>query len=282
MLAAGLSASTIADWVRAGHLHPLHRGVYAVGHPNVSREGRYMAAVLAGGEGAVLSHTPSARVLGLDRTRGVGTIHLTLPRDNKRSPKGLIVHRPRLLERQDITHRSNIPTTTATRTLFDQSALLSPAQLRTQFDQAVYLELIDRPRLSELLKETSGRRGLGHLRALLGEQPIPLSRTRSHLERIILRLCRDHGLPLPAVNVPVLDYEVDFCWPQAQFIVEADGGQHKGPQRDRDNERDITLARAGKLVRRYGPEPLKDERAVAREILEILTVRLPSAPSAGP
>ena len=94
LLAAGLSATTIHRWMRAGHLHRIHRGVYAVGHPNISRDGRYFAAVLAGGEDAVLSHTSAARHLGLDRTRGTGTIHLTLPRINKRSPKGILVHRP--------------------------------------------------------------------------------------------------------------------------------------------------------------------------------------------
>ncbi len=110
---------------------------------------------------------------------------------------------------------------------------------------------------------------------LLAEHPLPLAETRSWLEELLLRVCREHGLPLPAVNVPLLGYEVDFLWPDARFVVEADGGRHLEPrQRDRDNERDIVLARAGYLVRRYSHRAMSRERAVAAEVLEILEERI--------
>jgi very-short-patch-repair endonuclease len=102
---------------------------------------------------------------------------------------------------------------------------------------------------------------------------LPLAETRTWLEELLLTICRDHSLPLPAVNVQVLGYEVDFLWPAARFVVEADGGDHRGRQRDRDNQRDITLARAGYLVRRYSSRAMGDERAVATEVLEILAER---------
>lgn len=274
LLAAGLGDSTISEWVGAGHLFRLHRGVYAVGHPKLSRDGRYLAAVLAGGEGAALAQTSAARHLGLERTPATGTIHLVLPRNNKRNPKGILVHRPRSFEPIDLTHRYGIPTTTATRTLFDLTHSISANELRSRFERAEFLEVLDRVRLHQLLNGAAGRKGLANLRALADCRRLPLARIRSLLEGIVLSICRTYSLPLPAVNVPLLDYEVDFLWPEARFVVEADGGQHRGPQRDRDNQRDATLGRAGYLTRRYSGEALEDERSVAGEILSILRERL--------
>ena len=164
--------------------------------------------------------------------------------------------------------------TTATRTIFDIASTTTRKDLREAFEQAEYLELLDRPRLTSLLDGARGRRGLGELRTLATAEAIPLSRTRSRLERLILSICRAHDLPVPGVNVPLIDYEVDFDWPRARFVVEANGGRHAGERRDRDNERDVALARAGHLVRRYTAAALRDEDAVAAEILEILRERL--------
>ena len=103
---------------------------------------------------------------------------------------------------------------------------------------------------------------------------LPLAEARSKLEEIVLITCRDHGLPLPAVNVPLLGYEVDFLWPDAMFVVEADGGDHLNrAQRDKDNARDADLVRAGYLVRRYTWTALADHAGVAREVVEILAER---------
>lgn len=171
--------------------------------------------------------------------------------------------------------RDGIRTTSETRTLFDLCSHCSAGVLRELFERAEYLETLDRGRLRTLLIGATGRRGLDALRTLSGYEPLPLSRTRSRLERIVLSLCRTHSLPLPAVNVPLLDYEADFFWPEARFVVEADGGRHTRGQRAADNERDLRLQLAGHLVRRYTEEELADEEAVAREILEILVARLP-------
>ena len=277
---AGLSPSTISRWAQAGHLHRLHRGVYAVGHTNLSRHGRWLAAVLACGGDAALSHGASARLQTLELTSRLGTIHVSVPAGSKRRPPGILVHRPRRLEAVDVTTRFAIPTTTATRTLFDLASTVSPRELRGLFERAEYLEALDRPRLRALLDGATGRRGLGTLRDLLGFRPLPLAETRSRLERIVLGICRTHDLPVPLVNVPLLGYVADFLWPAARFAVEADGGHHRGAQRDRDNARDVLHGRAGYLVRRYSGEALADEAAVAAEILEILRERLPAATSA--
>jgi hypothetical protein len=231
----------------------------------------------AASDGAVLSHTPASRHLRLDLNRGVGTIHLSVPRSARRRVAGVIVHRPRLLEPIDTLVRDRIRTTSATRTLFDLSPIVTPSSLRELFERAEYLEVLNRARLAALLDGTSGHRGAAVLRELLGYEPLPLSRIRSELEGIALKICRTHSLPVPGVNVPLLDYEVDLLWPAARFVVEADGGRHVGEQRDADNARDLVLQRAGYLVRRYGEGPLANPRAVAAEILAILRERLPTS-----
>lgn len=277
LIGIGMSRSTVSRWASVGHLHRLHRGVYAVGHPNVGREGHWLAAVLATGAEATASHGMAARVTRLDLARGLGAFHVSVPNERSPKPRGVIVHRVRRLEAIDLTERFGIPTTTVTRTLFDQAPLLGLAALREQFERAEYLEKLDRPRLAHLLDGASGRRGLSTLRMLLGYEPLPMGRIKSELERIVLSTCRTYALPLPLVNVPLLDYEVDFFWPAARFVVEADGGRHIGTRRTSDNARDITLLRAGHLVRRYTEEALADEAAIAREIREILTERLPAS-----
>lgn len=275
LLACGLNQSTITDWVRAGHLHRIRRGVYAVGTANIDRNGSYMAAVLAGGGGAALAMTSAARHLTLDRSRATGTIHLVLPRDNRRSPRGILVHRPTELPAGDLLVLSRIRTTSATRTLYDLAPSISANELRSRFERAEFLEKLDRPRLRELIRTSTNHKGIANLRVLAEYAPLPLSRIRSQLEGTILSACRTHSLPIPLVNVQLLGYEVDFLWPEARFVVEADGGQHKGEQRERDNLRDLSLVRAGYLVRRYGETAAKDVRAVAVEMLVILGERLP-------
>jgi very-short-patch-repair endonuclease len=277
LLDAGIAPSTTRDWVASGRIHRLHRGVFAIVPPALlSREGRWLAAVLACGPGAVLSHGAAAQLLGILTRRDRPGIHVSLLDRRRIRPTGIIVHRPRHLERCDLTARRRIPVTSATRTIFDQASLIGRSALRAQFEQAEYLELLDRPRLNELLTGATGRRGLGQLRELAGFTPMPLSRVRSGLERIVLSLCRAHSLPMPAVNVPLLGYEVDFLWEAARLVVEADGGHHVGDRRERDNERDLALQRAGYLVRRYTEQALSDGDAVASELLALLRERLPA------
>ena len=279
LVESGLNSSTISRWAQAGHLHRLHRGVYAVGHTDLSRHGRWLAAVLACGEEAALSHGASARLGGLELTSRLGAIHVSLPPGSKRSPAGIIVHRPRRLDAIDVTARFAIPTTTPTRTLFDLASSVSARELRVLFERAEYLDALDRPRLRTLLADATGRRGLGALRDLLEFRPLPLAETRSRLERLVLGICRTHDLPVPLANAPLLGHVADFFWPSARFVVEADGGHHRGAQRDRDNARDVQHGRAGYLVRRYSGEALADEAAVAGEILVIIRERLGRPPT---
>jgi very-short-patch-repair endonuclease len=274
LLDLGHSRDAVARLIRTGHLHCLHRGVYAVGHPFVSQEGRWLSAVLACGPTAALSHGPAGQLLGIVPRRERFALHVSVIDGADRGPSGIVCHRPRCLERRDVITRKRIPVTTVTRTVWDLATVLSPLRTRRAFEQAERLGL-NRERLRSLLEASPSRKGAGVIRGLLGERALPLAATRSRLEEIVLELCCDHGLPLPAVNVPLLDYEVDFLWPGARLVVEADGGYHLGRrQRDRDNARDIALARAGYLVRRYSWAALGDGAAVASEIAAILGERL--------
>lgn len=232
-----------------------------------------MAAVLAGGTGALLSHSPAGQLCGLIARDGPVAMHVTIPGRARRDPDGILIHRPRCLAPRDVTQRLGIPTTTPTRTVWDLATILSPLATRRAFEQAEKLRVLSRPRLAQLHEAAPSRRGAGVIRELLADAPLSLGETRSWLEELLLITCRDNALPLPAINVPLLGYEVDFLWPAARFVVEADGGQHRGWQRNRDNERDARLSRAGYLVRRYTSHAMADERAVADEVREILRER---------
>ena len=234
-----------------------------------------MAAVLACGPGSVLSHTPGGQLLGITSRRERTALHVSIAGRSGRSIAGVVTHRPRSLPPADRTSRLGIPVTTGTRTVWDLATVLTPLRTRRAFEQAEKLGLLDRDRLASLLAAHPSHRGAGALRELLAAAVLPLAATRSRLEEIVLETCRDHGLPLPASSVPLLGYEVDHLWPAALLVVEADGDDHLSrAQRDRDNERDARLARAGHLVRRYTWSALADRAGVAAEIAAILRERL--------
>jgi hypothetical protein len=247
LLAIGVPDSTIHLWAQTGRLHRVHRGVYAVGHARLDIDARRLAAVLAAGPYAALSHRSSAEHQGFlafdELTFHRAAIHLTRPGRGTRRD-GLIIHGVQL-ESIDVRIHRGIPATSAARTLYDLAPSLAAGALRRTFEDAEYQDLLDRDRLAALCADGRGHRNIGELRRLLDEAPLPITELRSRLEALLFQICRAHDLPLPAVNVPVLGYEADFFWPRERFIVEADGGRHRGRRRDRDNRRDADLARAG-------------------------------------
>ena len=275
LLELGMSSATIARWTHAGHLHPIHRGVYALGHRRITQEGRWMAAVLACGEKAALSHGPAGQLGGFIDRRQRFALHVSVPAGSSPDPRGIVVHRPRSLERVDLTTRIGIPTTTPTRTIWDLATTSAPQPLRRAFERAEGTGRLDRARLAALLSASPSRKGAALIRQLLAERPLPLAEVRSWLEELLVLVCSEHRLPLPAIDVPLFGYTVDFLWPAARFVVEADGSDHLDPtQRDKDNERDFVLGKAGYLVRRYSYRAMGRERQVAGEVRGILAERL--------
>ncbi|MBA3305190.1 MAG: type IV toxin-antitoxin system AbiEi family antitoxin domain-containing protein [Thermoleophilaceae bacterium] len=119
----GLSEGAIESGVRLGRLHRVHQGVYAVGYPGLTQQGRLMAATLTSGPRAVLSHCCAAGLWRMYEDRSLTLVHVTLPYGaHGRSRSGIALHRSRSLPEAETTHRGAIPLTTPARTLMDLAA----------------------------------------------------------------------------------------------------------------------------------------------------------------
>jgi very-short-patch-repair endonuclease len=267
--------------VSAGRLHPVHDGVLAVGHPALTREGRFRAAVLACGPEAVLSHRSAADLWSLrsdDRT----VIDVTAPNRRGRSPTGIEAHRNGSLRSVDCTVVADIPCTAVERTLLDLAAVVPIWQLRKAVAEAEVLRILDQAVLRTLLRRSRGRRGVARLRLLLDELHPQIKRTRSELERLFLRMCKQAGLPEPEVNPP-LDVggrrlRPDFLWRDAGLIVETDSRRYHDTdsafQLDRKREQRLQLA--GWRVSRCTWEQVESEpRRLASTIRSLLAQQNP-------
>jgi very-short-patch-repair endonuclease len=208
--ACGLSRDVISRWARDGHLHEKHRGVYAVGHRELTVEGRWLAAVKACGDEAALSHYAAAALWGLVEWDG-RRIDVTAPTTRKHP--GIRTHRTTRPER---TKHKNIPVTTVLRTLDDLASVLAFKAYRRAVRQAFNKKLIT---LADIARARSAK-----LRAIAADV-VP---TVSVLEDLVHDLLRDAGFDEPLVNVPLGEYVPDFRWPHRGLIVEADGaGTHE-------------------------------------------------------
>jgi very-short-patch-repair endonuclease len=245
---AGIDKDGVAWRARTGRLHRLHRGVYAVGHRSLSWRGRWLAAVLAVGDGAVLSHSSAAALWQFLRPMQ-GPIHVTVAAAVRRKPRsGLRVHRSRTLTPRDITRRYGIAVTTPARTIDDVRTEVEPYLFRRALRQA----------------ELAGHRvpHLGRVR-----------HTRSDLELLFLGLCDDHGLPRPHVNHRVHGYRVDFFFVDQRVAVETDSWEyHRGSVAfEDDHDRDLELRAHGIATRRYtGDQMEAAPEAVVVDLREAL------------
>jgi very-short-patch-repair endonuclease len=262
--AAGLSRAAVAKRAARGRLHRVHRGVYAVGHPALSLEGRWMAAVLACGVGAVLSHASAAAIWGLLRPID-GPVDVSVPGDGGRERRrGIRIHRCPSLEvgtamaglstdglqtrHPLVTVRNRIPVTGVSRTIADLRGVVRPRLVRRAIRQAELMGM-----------RVNGVEGDG---------------TRSDLERDFLNLCRRHGLPRPEVNVKLGRWTVDFLWPAERLAVETDSwGYHRGSVAfEDDHARDLDLRRRGYEVRRFTERQIVEESSVvAADLAEALS-----------
>jgi very-short-patch-repair endonuclease len=270
--AAGLDADAVAWRVRAGRLHPLGRGVYAVGHTALGSDGLLNAAVLGVGEGAVVSHRSAADLWGFALDSGRIVDVLTTARGRTPWP-AVRLHKTRDLPPQDVTRRNGIPVTSVHRTLVDLSAVLDARRLERAVHEAEVLRLLDVAATTEVLERSRGRRGTGRLRELIRTEAPP---TRTELERLFLTLCRSARLPRPEVNVIVHGYEVDFLWRDARLIAETDGRAVHDTAKafERDRKRDIELTKQGFTVVRFTWRHVKAEpKAVAADLAELLRLR---------
>lgn len=230
LLEAGLTERAIQRRLESGHLHLVFRGVYAVGTPNVTQDGRWMASVLAVRGLRGLGHRSAAALWNLTAIPNAPIEVVTNGSSRRRA--GLIVHRSPFLTEPDLTSRRGIPVTSVARTLVDLATRVSDHQLREAFYRAEALRRLDRPALLRCLTNAGRRRGSGTLRHLLDDAKLPLADANRGLERRFLRFCQSRGLPIPEVNAPLGDCEVDCLWRKERLVVELDSWEF---HRDRES-----------------------------------------------
>src|SRR4051794_24804716 len=248
LIQLGLSRQSVYRRARLGQLHRIHQGVYAVGHKRLTQRGRWMAAVLAGGPGAVLSHRSAAVFCGILPARG--PVHVTTGRE-LRNRDGIHFH-SQSLQFDEVTEHDGIPTTTVARTLFDIAAT-EPESIERAFNEAEYLRLWDATGVADLVARYARRPGSAALAELLVHRP--MGRTREELENRFQALVEEGALPRPRRNQdmelsPGYWIQPDCVWPDARLIVELDSRAAHGTTSrfDSDRERDRLLALAGWTV----------------------------------
>jgi very-short-patch-repair endonuclease len=258
LLAAGIGPGAIATRVRRHRLHRLHRGVYAVGHTALVPLAREMAAVLACGADAAISHRSAARLWRLVE-QDDGPIDVTVTRSAGRRP-GLRIHRSRTFAPADVRIRQGIPVTTPERTLLDLAEAAPDRELERALDEALVQKLTTRAALVAVVDNAKGRRSAPRLRNLL-ERNEPTTLTRSAAEERFLALVRQAGLEAPEVNVRLGNHVVDFLWRRQRLVVEIDGYRFHSSRSavERDRRRDAELAAAGYRVIRITWRQLTEE-----------------------
>jgi hypothetical protein len=234
-----------------------------------------MAAVLACGNGTVLSHRSAAALWDLVAEPG-STVHVISPLRAGRRRAGIAIHAGLPLEPGDVSVCDGIPCTTVARTLFDLAGWVRSRALRRAVERAELLRLFDLEAVEAVLARASGRRGAPALRAVLAAYG-PESVTRSELEERFLALCEEHRLPRPGVNVwlPAKGelFQADFLWRPERLIVETDGHAAHGTRQafERDRRRDQRLMLAGWRVARFSWRQVVDRpQEVAQTIRGLL------------
>jgi hypothetical protein len=254
----GLSRSAIRRMRERGWLFLIHRGVYAVGHPRLTLHGRWMAAVLACGPEAVLSHHQAAALYDLRRAPW-SPIHVTAP--SPRDHAEVECHIARGMRGRPRAVVDGIPVTSVERVFLDMATLLGAQPLRSLLEAAQRQGSFQYDRVQHAIERNNGHRGIGALRgalALLGDNA---PATRSRLEILFLELVRAAGLPEPSVNVIAVGDVVDFRWPEFNLVVEVDSWQYHRLRRpfEEDKRRGNRLQLAHVMVLRYTDEQLVNE-----------------------
>jgi very-short-patch-repair endonuclease len=274
LVAHGIAAETIDLRVRQRRLVLLHRGVYALGHAELRREGRWLAAVEAYGADAALSRGTAATHWGL-QDGAVLPAHVAVGRRG-----GIVQRRGTRIHRVDLSAdevvvREGIPTTTVARTLLDLAAEVRGRRLEQVVRRATRLRRFDLTAQQAMLARhprAPGAAELGGLLARLAGRGT--DDLRSRLEEAFAQLCDDHGLPRPRINAIILGERVDFSWPASSLVVETDGFEfHSMPTTfaaDRARDQKLTLA-GYTVVRLTYDQVIGDPAGTARSVSALLT-----------
>lgn len=259
-----MPASAMRHRLETGRLHQLHRGVYAVGRPEVSWLGHLAAAVLACGSGAQLSHRSGAALWGIAPHRDREPVDVTVPSGVARSRPGITVHRRALSGPRRI---AGIPVGDPISILIDLATCLADEELEDAVNEADRIGLVATDRLRSRLDESAPRRGRGRLCRLLDSQTF--SRAQTKLERRFLPLARAAGLPKPNAQAHLNSYRVDFHWPELGLVVETDSlTYHRtAAQQAVDIRRDQAHLRAGLRTLRFTHSQVFFQPDYVREVL---------------
>ncbi len=269
----GYSRSAVTRAAASARLHRLYRGVYAVGHTDLSLHGKCFAAVLACGPGALLSHHSAAWLWGIARW---SPIPLSVTAPSRRAPRPPIkLHHARALTAQDREKIDHIPVTAVPRVALDLAATLRPGSLMRLLERAEELCIFDLHHFDDLLGRTTGHAGAGRLRrALELYRPAPFS--RSGIERRFLELVVEAGLPRPSTGFGEEGYELDVYWPDERFAVELDTyethGSHRAFESDRLRQENLKLAGI-EMIRVTGHRLDREPQQVIERVARLLAQR---------
>jgi very-short-patch-repair endonuclease len=272
LLAMGFNGREIEHRVARRRLHPVMRGVYAVGWPKLTRERRWMASVLACGEGALLSHRSAAALWEIGTEQGVVDVSVMGRAELKR--RGLRVRGRPSLSAKSVTSHDYIPVTTPLQTLIDLSTELTPIRVERAVNEADKRDLIDPETLRAELDRHIGEPGVKALRALLDKRTFRLS--DSDLEALFRPIAMEAGLPLPLSKETVNGFEVDFFFPDLGLVIETDGLRyHRTPStQSRDARRDRVHTLSGMTPLRFTHYEVKYESAQVRSELRRIAATL--------
>ncbi len=261
-----MTARQVKLRLRNGRLHEIHRGVYLPGHPVLTAHARDMAALLACGPHAVLSHQSAASLWGLLSYPASAPAYVTIPPERSATRPRIKVRRA-AIARADIRWRERMPLTSPPRTILDLAGELGKDDLERLVAEADYRRLASAPELRDQIERNPGKRGNATLRTVL-ELPGGPARTRSPAERLMLQLLRQAGLTGYELNQRIHGFEVDVLWRELSFAVEIDGyDAHSGRLAfERDRLKVATLKAQGLDVMPITPRQLRDdpEAVVAR------------------
>lgn len=273
LLELGFHSQSIKHRIAKGRLHPVWRGVYAVGRPQLTLHGRWMAAALSCGPKAVLSHESAAALWEIRPAKG-DVIELSVPGSVARRRPGIMVHRRPTLVTGDVMLRHAIPVTTPICTLIDIATRLEQGQLEAVINEADKRDLVDPDDLRSALGELTPRPGMRTLREMLERPTFTL--TDSELERRFLPIARRASLAPPLTGHYVNGFKVDFYWSDLGLIVETDGLRyHRTPaQQAKDRRRDQVQAAAGLTPLRFTRAQVRFEPGSVQATLAAVARRL--------
>ncbi len=257
LIAVGLQSSGVSKRVARGVLHRIHRGVYSViPAATLSREGLWLAAVLAAGETSALSRYCAIDLQGVLHARDS---LITVISTSQRRPAGVTVHRCRSIDPRDLTTHRGIPVTTVHRAIVDLGDVVQiPHELTAVIHEAAFRGRFVEPAVRDVMARSNGRQNLGIVDRAIELHRAGSAGIKSRNELAFFLLVTGAGYPEPLVNVHAHGFERDFHWPELRLAVEVDGpGHERAPTREADASRDATLAAAGYTVMRFTDSDVK-------------------------